>query len=254
MKIQSKSRITGVFFGFIFFATSLPSLAAVSVTTYDSDDEWRNAFGTNWTKYYGSNVRAGNNATTGDWERGIVDGNDQPLAQGQQNWGSESNFSFDFQHYNNGSTVNATQSIQDLADDSWESELETSLTSVFNHHDTAPNTVVLRAKGTEGRGSITLDLESLKFDSRGYLDLSGTSLTGDADGQYLVFTGLEMSEIFSLRGIASLTIGEDFRGSDPMFQIKVGYFEAPVPIPAAFWLFGSALVGLFFAGRRNRCH
>ena len=60
------------------------------------------------------------------------------------------------------------------------------------------------------------------------------TLDGDADG---------------IPGTA-MTAGP-FAGFSPFFSINTDY-SAPIPIPAAAWLFGSGLLGLVGVARRRR--
>lgn len=79
-----------------------------------------------------------------------------------------------------------------------------------------------------------------------YASGGGTDLTLDFPA--LVITGLDLSAGFSLTGTADFDIGDNQDGSRVMYQAKVG---TVVPIPAAAWLFGSALLGMAGIGYRK---
>ncbi len=75
-----------------------------------------------------------------------------------------------------------------------------------------------------------------------------------SDNTSVSFLGSAFRGFTSNSAIASLTIGADQNNAffwPKLEHFYVGSAVAPVPIPAAFWLFGSGLLGLFSLKRRS---
>ncbi len=76
-------------------------------------------------------------------------------------------------------------------------------------------------------------------------DLANLALTSTDETNWLLTGDLLMApdNASMLLGDAYVDVGN--------FSLGVGSYAAPVPVPAAFWLFGSGLMGLFGASRRK---
>jgi hypothetical protein len=186
-----------------------------------------------FTKYFGGNVRWGNNALNGDWEYAVVNGSDIPIGTpGQMVWTGNSPHSYSF--------------IYDANSDS--ASLQVVDTSSMHSGSVGQwdvNAIVIRARADAIGGDVAslADPIIIQFAMGGSVIING--LVGDNDANSVLLVDNRLSGGFTMSGLASLTDG---RGSLPMYQVKVGY--SPVPLPAAFWLFGSGLAVL--AGVRSR--
>ncbi len=89
---------------------------------------------------------------------------------------------------------------------------------------------------------------------------AGAVLSTDANDIYFSDAAADIFSIFYDSGapigsamVSDVGLGIDFSGHDPAWRTLVGVQDvAPVPLPAAAWLFGSALLGLLGLGRRRQ--
>lgn len=200
------------------------SVHATPSFTYDSDAEF---LASGFNKVGGVNARWGNDATNGDWEFSVVDGNDSPQDQQQVQWSGKGvpELSADFDE--NG--IFADLGFSDRSP-GLESNWETSLGGY--------NTVLFRAKATE-----SLELTDIFLNG-----VSLGALSGDEDANYL---GVSMDEFIS--GSLSFNFTADpGSGSDPGLQVKFGSLPpTAVPEPGTLVLFSLGLLGLGAARRRK---
>lgn len=213
----------------IVFAAAAGPAGAVSITTLASDTEFLATYpATEWTKEFGANVRWGNNAANGDWEASVVNGADLPLNQRQGSVAGSRTFNFSY----TGGT--ATLSVQGLA----------ASTAAINP-TTSINTVMIRARaGTNHSSSLTgLTLQI------GATTINLGSLIGDANANYLVLKDAGFAGDWSISAIGTLLAGANPRGSDPMYQLKVGHTPIAVPDTAATVLLLALSLALLTGGR-----
>lgn len=233
---------------FGFYGTS----AIAATYTFDSDygpGGWVKSVVFN--KSYGFIVREGNAARNGDWERGIVGSSPGTLAQGDTVWGSDSTtHTFSFSIEENGEATHSVGSQH--------------LTYDANSWPGNANSIAIRAKANQTSDDDTsapkadlsnISLVTYNADGSKNTITSGYSLFGDSNAQYVLFTDLDLTNGFTLTGDALFDIGSSADGSHTQYEIKIGETTSVVPIPAAAWLFGSALAGLAGVGaarqRRN---
>lgn len=121
-------------------------------------------------------------------------------------------------------------------------------TSVFNAYGSSGNTIDLAGSGT--------------------FDFNGASFTSAWDPQDISFEGwsngalLYTSANFAIDTTTPLFISLNWFGIDRLTINNTGShwamdnftFNEPVPVPAAIWLFGSALTGLIGIGKRKQAN
>lgn len=220
---------------------ALPVQAA-TVESLNSDTDWWSIEANGWTKSFGYQVSEGQG---GNWETSIVDGTGNVLAKGQVDWGTDEVAHEFLFSYSPGTTPL-------LENSTWDTTISYSDLDVDNN----PNTIAIRAieRGKNGESAPKADLSDLLLqigaDAENIL-AGNTVLDGDSDGEYLLITGLDLSSGFTLSGSALFDIGDNQNGFNTAYEVKVGYLQA-VPLPGAFWLFGSGLLGLLAFRKRPR--
>lgn len=194
---------------------------------------------TGFTKAFGGNVRWGDGGPSGDWEYAIVDGDDLPVgAVGQADWLDDAA---------NTHTVDFLFDGASFADLTLGSPVSDSLGRSVGAGDV--NTLLVRAK--DGSGDPTA-LSAIEID----VGLTGTfvalgDLIGDGDAEYLGLIDPELAGGFALRATATLNGDGDVRGSDPMYQFKVGTARVEVPEPASAALLLGGIAALVRPRRRR---
>lgn len=106
--------------------------------------------------------------------------------------------------------------------------------------------------GTTGTGTISLNLGGYYANWNGTNFLQGTDTAG-ANGTSTAATGTISGNTFDINW-HSYIVGGSFDGQTGYWNLT-GTFtteSAPVPVPAAVWLFGSGLVGLVGVARRRK--
>lgn len=97
---------------------------------------------------------------------------------------------------------------------------------------------------------LSLDASSL-YNSAGVLNLSGTLAGGGTVTEDINLTGaITTYNLSNMIGLTDLSISFDGTVYDAPYDLDNISISA-IPIPAAVWLFGSALVGLFGWSRRR---
>ncbi len=220
----------------------VPALSEAAVVSFSSDTDFVN--NAQFTKAFGANARWGNGATNGDWEYAVVNSTDNPFGTPSQlEWSGLSGYNTTPNHgyeftYDGSSAVRLT-----LDDQSGTLGTHSGTVS-----PTPPpiNAIAARARAADGDVATMHDIR-INFTGSGYsgqyVDLG--TLVGDVDAQYIMLIDDRLAGGFSIDGAATL---RDGNGSLPMYQYKVG---TVVPIPAAAWLFGSALLGLLGMTRKT---
>jgi hypothetical protein len=209
-------------------ALAAPSQGAVMSFTSDASFvAFQNSGG--FTKTFGGNVRWGNAASNGDWERAIVDASDTPIGTPAQNAWSLSNvhdvtFTFD---------ASLNQATLDLS----------GIGSITRAVPASPEVLFARIRDSAGTASELKDIQiDLAFNGAG-IDYSLSQLTGDANAEYWGISDTNLKFGFSLTAKV-LFAGPQTAGSDPMYQFKVG---VPSPGAAAVLAIASSM-----AARRKR--
>lgn len=208
------------------------SAHALTITTLSSDGEFIASYTPDvWTKAFGGSVRWGNNAAAGDWEVSVVNGADLPLHQRQGVVSGPRDFVFSF----DSSLSTATLSVDGFDD------------SVGVVPGAGINTVMIRARASEGNVAALSEL---------MLDLGGSvhvlnNLLGDSNANYLVLQDSGFAGDWSISGVGLLSGDASPRGSNPLYQFKVGT-TASVPDAGASALLLMLGLGACAALRRRR--
>jgi hypothetical protein len=185
-----------------------------AIYNFTSDSAFNSfASGGGFTKTFGGNVRWGNAANNGDWERAIVDASDTPIGSPAQNAWSLSNvhdvtFTFD---------ASLNQATLDLS----------GIGSITRAVPASPEVLFARIRDSAGTATELKDIQiDLAFNGAG-IDYTVSELIGDADAEYWGISDSNLKFGFSLTAKV-LFAGPQTAGSDPMYQFKVG-----VPSPGA---------------------
>lgn len=209
--------------------------ASAAVVSYTSDADFlANAA---FTKSFGANARWGNSATNGDWEYAVVNAADVPIGvSGQLNWYNGNNlhsYGFDYD--------GLTTARFDIDGDG-----ASPVTTGNQTVSPLPSINALAIRARANAGDIAqLTSMTVLFDLGGSVNLG--SLVGDGNAEYIMLIDSRLAGGFSIGGNAQV---QDGSGSLPMYGFKVGV--STVPVPAAAWLFGSAMLGLVSMGRRRQ--
>lgn len=221
---------------------------------FDSDAAF--LAGPAFTKVGGANVRWGNGATNGDWEYAIVNASDVPVAgaQGQLAWpsipvyGAGTNDVANMQFsYSFGASGLQTLTLRDVNSNVIGDIGAASGTVALPAGGV--NTLAVRAKASSGDyaavGSGSDPGFRVNFTSGGFFDIG--RLAGDANAEYAVLVDERLAGGFAITDLATL---HDGRGSDPMWQFKVGI--SPIPLPSALPLLALGLGASGLLLRRRR--
>lgn len=233
-----------VFIGLLLAASGVAHAAMV---TYTSDADFlANA---QFTKQFGYNVKNGNSAGNGDWEYAVVNASDVPQFGSQQlAWGINTQRDHDFSFAYDGSAM-ADLDLMNI----------TGLPALANQSNSgnvsglasAPNALFVRAKDSGTNAQVDLSNLTLTFlVDNAVINLG--SLIGDADAAYVGVVDARVAGGFTLTGDVQLNTGDaGGGGSTRMYQAKIGTVPAVVPVPAAAWLFGSALGAVAWLRRKT---
>lgn len=207
--------------------SAAPSQA--SVLTFTSDSAFNTYAGAgNFTKQWGANVRWGNAAGNGDWERAIVNASDVPIGSPAQNAWTSSNV-HDVTLTYDASLGTATLDLGGIG-------------SITRSVPTMPEVFFARVRDSVSAFSELKDIEvDLAFNGVG-IDYTYDELLGDANAEYWGVSDPNLRFGFTIVAKALLA-GPVSAGSDPMYQFKVG-----VPAPGA----GAAIALAGLASLRRR--
>jgi hypothetical protein len=226
-------KLRALTFALIAGLTSAVPVRALSISLLSSDDDFLTTFpAAVWTKELGANVRWGNNAGNGDWEMAIVNGSDIPVPGAQRQGVVSGTRAFSFSYANG----NATLGLGGFT------------SAVATGSDPEINTVMIRAKASGSGNVASLANLSLAFGSDVY---ALGNLIGDSNANYLVLQDTRFSGVWSLLADGTLLSGGSARGSNPMYQLKIGTAEVP-DSASTFALVASGLLGAILIRRRVR--
>lgn len=221
-------KYTGLLMALWLFA---PQTASAYINYQSDSDFLANA---NFVKYFGGNLRWGNNATNGDWEVAVVDGNDYPLGTPEQyTWEGLHSYSFVVTPDQPGQ-FNTSLTVDTNANQVVHTAQAQTLGSI--------NALAIRANADSDNGDVATlyDPITINLSSGGQITLP--TLVGDSgDGtygsgaEYFVVIDDRLNDGFEVKGSALL---QDGARSYPMYSFKVGR----VPIPGAAWLLATAVV------------
>lgn len=217
-----------------------PAAGQTYVTGYDSDVSFNTwAAENDWSKQFGANMRWGNNALNGDWEWGIVDGGDAPLAQDNFMWNGQTyGFSFRYDPF---------QAALQLGNQTLTSGVSggTGITHIFARASKFDQNLF---SGFNSFNVFLLD----EFGNAGE-NIFSNALAADSDAEYIGIEDQRLAGGFVIRGEITLDGTGRTAGSRPMGQFKVGTAQVTVP-ESETWLLMLTGVGLFgvLARRRQR--
>jgi len=124
----------------------------------------------------------------------------------------------------------------------------TSSQSLFFGENGTASEITITNSDNFGFDLLSLDASSL-YNAAGQLTLTGTLSAGGSVSQILTLDGdLTTYAITGMTGLNGLTISFDGTVDDAPFDLD-NIVMSVIPVPAAVWLFGSALAGL--AGMRR---
>lgn len=220
---------------------------AATIFTFDSDTAF-NAFaaGGNFTKIGGTTLRAGNRGPAGDWELGIVNAADAPIAQGQQalaatNTLSQVSPTRGFTTYLGNGMTTLSFVLDNGATES--------LVSLSAGLPKGANAVFLRARvpaGSDAAASLT-GLSIIFLDTMDSIALP--DLLGANPAQYVGIVSGRLAKGFTIGFDAGQFDPLTFNGSNVILQTKIGTSVIPEPATWAMLILGFGLVG---AGLRRR--
>jgi hypothetical protein len=223
---------------------------AVSVVAVNSDADWLALTGATgaspFTKVGGVTVRAGNRATSGDWEAAVVNAADAPIVQGQQAWAPTNVLT------PTGSLGFATYMADGTTTLAYTLAGPVSLTAGLG---AGANSIWVRARtdGSDATTAAVLSGLSLTLFDTGEVFSLGT-LTGDGDANYLGVVSNRLTGGFSL-GFGSAQFDPRMsNGSNVLLQVKIGNSPAgaiPEPATWAMLIAGFGLVGGAMRRRRT---
>lgn len=191
--------------GLAFLAVHEAEALSISLLASDADF-LADAAATSWVKEFGGNVRWGNNAANGDWEFSVVNEADFPQDQVNTAISGAHPLIFDY------SSGAASLAVGQLGLSEWAPLPVGQL-----------NTMYIRAKADTDNVSV-MDNLYLTVGGVGY-DLG--TLAGDCNAQYLKIVDSGFSGDWQLTGTGALSADGTPRGSDPMYQVKIGITSVP---------------------------
>ncbi len=229
-----------------FCLVSMAGIAGAATVSYSSDADFlANA---QFTKQFGYNVKNGNSAVNGDWEFAIVNATDVPqFGSNQLAWAANTQRDHDFSFAYDGTSTADLDLMNIIGAPALPDQSNSG--DVSGLISGSPNAIFIRARDSGTNSQVDLSGLSILFLSdNGVINLG--SLIGDADAAYIGVIDARVSGGFIITGDVALNTGDaGGGGSTRMYQAKIGVVSA-VPVPAAFWLFGSA-VGLLALLRRK---
>lgn len=190
-----------------------------------------------WTKALGYQVSEGQ---PGNWAAAIVgDDNSSTLNQADIDWGTDlSEHDFEFKYLSTPDSYEQTVHL---------TAAETGISIGDFRLDNA-NALAIRAvernKGneTDARADLTELNLTLGENTTTNILSDHSSLDGDSNGQWLLITGVDLTQGFTLQGKAAFDIGDTSDGFRTAYEVKVGHV-ASVPLPGSLLLLGSGLLG-----------
>lgn len=212
------------------------SVTSAAIVGFGSDADFLASGG--FTKLFGANARWGNNATNGDWEYAVVDGSDVPInVSGQVEWSGHNIHDPGFTYDGSSAQFVLSQSGTPFAD--------TGAQPVTG--DPGLNALAVRARTGNG-DTATVSSLVVSFAAGGSVNLG--DLVGDDDAEYVMLIDSRLAGGFLVEAVAELQDGGSTPAgrSLPMHGFKVGL--TTIPVPAAVWLFASALGCLGWRHRR----
>ncbi|MEO1130633.1 MAG: choice-of-anchor W domain-containing protein [Planctomycetota bacterium] len=193
------------------------------IATEVADDAAFNALGLD--PVFEAQGRIANNANNGDQEADLGPTTAAPVAQAQGVWASGQGFDFTLDY-------NAATNLV-----SWQIFGQT-----MEYTASADATALaIRVRATNQASNMAVDLDGLLVDGvTPPIDSVGAANPGDGV-QYLIISGSELLDGFTLTGTATLTFdaGDQPSGSNLAFQIKG---VVPSPMTGAFALAGAPLL------------